>query len=67
MKIFSDFQGMGYNKYMCQHSYTYTGPGLCRYCGLDTHDPDWNKINKGYSEYREKVGFFFNNNVWWTI
>jgi len=67
MKIFSDFQGMGYNKYMCQHSYTYTGPGLCRYCGLDTHDPDWNKINKGYSKYREKVGFFFNNNVWWTI
>ena len=67
MKIFSDFQGMGYNKYMCQHVYKYTGPGLCGYCGLETNDPNWDNINKGYSEYREKVGFFYNTNLWWTI
>ena len=65
MKIFSDLAG--YNRNMCQHVYTYTGPGLCRYCGLDTHDPGWDVINKGYSNYREKVGFFFNNNTWWSI
>jgi hypothetical protein len=52
---------------MCQHVYKYTGPGLCGYCGLETNDPNWDNINKGYSEYREKVGFFFNNNTWWTI
>jgi len=56
-----------YNIIMCQHVYKYTGPGLCQYCGLDTHDHDWAKQNKLYAEYREKVGFFFNNNTWWSI
>jgi hypothetical protein len=56
-----------YNDIMCQHVYKYTGPGLCGYCGLDTHDHDWAKQNKLYAEYREKVGFFFNNNTWWSI
>jgi hypothetical protein len=65
MKIFSDLAG--YNRSMCKHVYEYQGPGLCGYCGLDTNDPNWDKINKGYAEYREKVGFFFNNNTWWTI
>jgi hypothetical protein len=67
MKIFSDFQGMRYNKYMCQHVYKYTGPGLCGYCGLDTNDTDWVKQNKLYSEYKEKVGYFYNLTVWWSI
>lgn len=65
MKIFSDLAG--YNRNMCKHVYEYQGPGLCGYCGLDTHDPNWDNINKVYTEYREKVGFFFNNNTWWTI
>jgi hypothetical protein len=65
MKIFSDLAG--YNRNMCQHVYKYTGPGLCGYCGLDTNDPNWDNINKGYSEYRKKVGFFYNTNLWWTI
>ena len=65
MKIFSDLAG--YNRNMCKHVYEYQGPGLCGYCGLDTHDPNWDNINKGYAKYREKVGFFFNNNTWWTI
>ena len=52
---------------MCQHIYRYVGHGLCGYCGLTTHDPDWDTINAGYAAYREKVGFFFNNNTWWTI
>ena len=56
-----------YNGFMCQHVYEYTGPGLCGYCGLKTNDPNWDNINKGYSEYREKVGFFYNTNLWWTI
>ena len=65
MKIFSDLAG--YNRNMCQHVYRYVGYGLCGYCGLTTHDPDWDTINAGYAAYREKVGFFFNNNTWWTI
>lgn len=65
MKIFSDLAG--YNRNMCQHVYKYQGPGLCGYCGLETHDPNWNKINKAYAEYKEKVGFFFTNTVWWSI
>ncbi len=52
---------------MCKHVYEYVSPGLCGYCGLESHDPNWNEINRIYSEYREKVGFFFNNNTWWTI
>jgi hypothetical protein len=57
----------GYNINMCQHVYRYVGPGPCPYCGLDTHDPDWDKINKLYSEYREKMGFFYNTTTWWSI
>ena len=56
-----------YNRTMCQHVYKYVGSGLCRYCGLTTHDPDWDTINAEYAAYRKKVGFFFNNNTWWTI
>jgi hypothetical protein len=67
MKIFSDFQGMGYNKYMCQHVYEYRGPGLCGYCGLNTNDPNWDTVNKRYAEYKGKVGFFYNTNTWWSI
>ena len=67
MKIFSDFRGMGYNKYMCQHVYKYTSPGLCGHCGLITNDPDWVKINLEYSQYKEKVGYFHNTNTWWSI
>jgi hypothetical protein len=67
MKIFSDFQGIRYNKYMCQHSYKYTGPGLCGYCGLSTNDPDWSQVNKKYFEYKEKVGYFYNTTTWWSI
>jgi len=64
-KIFSDLAG--YNKMMCQHVYKYTGPGLCGSCGLITHDTDWVKVNKIYAEYKEKVGFFYNTNTWWSI
>ena len=65
IKIFSDLAG--YNKTMCQHVYKYTNPGLCGYCGLTTHDPDWNKVNLLYSQYKEKVGYFHNTNTWWSI
>ena len=65
MKIFSDLAG--YNRNMCQHVYKYTGPGLCGYCGLETHDPDWVKQNKLYSDYKEKVGYFYNLTKWWSI
>jgi hypothetical protein len=54
-------------KTMCQHVYRYTNPGLCGYCGLSTNDPDWNQVNKGYFEYKEKVGYFYNTNTWWSI
>jgi len=67
MKFFSDFQGMGYNKYMCKHVYKYIGPGLCGYCGLKTNDPDWAKVNKLYTEHKEKVGYFYNTATWWSI
>ena len=56
-----------YNDIMCQHVYKYIGPGLCGYCGLDTHDPDWTKQNKLYAEYKEKVGYFYNSTTWWSI
>ena len=52
---------------MCEHVYRYIGPGLCGYCGLDTHDPDWTKQNKLYAEYKEKVGYFHNVVDWWSI
>ena len=65
IKIFSDLAG--YNRNMCQHVYKYTGSGLCGYCGLDTHDPDWVKQNKLYSDYKEKVGLFYNLTKWWSI
>ena len=61
---YSDFC---YNGFMCEHVYKYTNPGPCGSCGFNTHDPNWTKVNKIYAEYREKVGFFFNNNTWWTI
>ena len=67
MKFFSDFQGMGYNKYMCQHVYKYIGPRLCGYCGLETNDSDWVKINKLYAKHKEKVGYFYNTATWWSI
>ena len=53
MKIFSDLAG--YNRNMCQHVYRYVGYGLCGYCGLTTHDPDWDTINAGYAAYRERL------------
>jgi hypothetical protein len=56
-----------YNIIMCEHVYRYIGPGLCGYCGLDTHDPDWTKQNKLYAEYKEKVGYFHNVVDWWSI
>jgi hypothetical protein len=65
MKIFSDLAG--YNRNMCEHVYKYTNPGPCGYCGFNTHDPDWNKINKLYAEYKKDKGFFFNNTTWWSI
>lgn len=52
---------------LCEHVYRYQGPGVCGCCGLETHDHDWEKVNKIYAEYKEKVGFFFNNNSWWSI
>jgi|LakMenE01Jun11ns_1017448.scaffolds.fasta_scaffold6955786_1 hypothetical protein len=65
MKNFSDLAG--YNRIMCKHVYEYTGPGPCGYCGFDTHDPNWNQVNKLYSEYKEKLGYFYNTNTWWSI
>jgi hypothetical protein len=65
MKIFSDLAG--YNKVMCKHVYEYMGPGPCGYCGLNTHDPDWSKRNEIYRQYKEKVGYFYNTNQWWSI
>ena len=52
---------------LCKHVYQYQGIGPCGYCGLDTHDPNWIKINEGYKKYKEKVGYFYNTNKWWSI
>ena len=52
---------------MCKHVYTYVSPGLCGYCGLETHDLNWKTINAEYSAYKEKVGFFYNTSQWWSI
>ena len=65
IKFFSDLAG--YNRNMCQHVYTYTVPGLCGYCGLDTHDPNWTNLNTLYAQYKEKVGYFYNLTKWWSI
>ena len=63
-KIFSDF---GYNESMCEHVYRDFGLGPCPKCGLDTHVTDWVKQNQLMREYKEKVGFFYNTNQWWSI
>lgn len=52
---------------MCKHVYEYIGPGLCGYCGLETNDPNWDKINKLYTQYKEKMGYFYNVQKWWSI
>ena len=51
----------------CSHVYQYTSPGPCGKCGYITHDPNWDKVNKLYAEYKEKVGYFYNTNQWWSI
>jgi hypothetical protein len=67
MKNFSDFRGIGYNKKMCEHVYNNLGPGPCGKCGLATHDINWAQQNKKHEEYREKVGYFYNVDGWWSI
>ena len=51
----------------CSHVFQFANPGPCGKCGYITHDPDWNKVNKLYAEYKEKVGFFYNTSQWWSI
>lgn len=56
-----------YNRIMCEHVYKNLGIGLCPKCGLDTHSTDWVKQNQLMREYKEKVGYFYNTNQWWSI
>lgn len=52
---------------MCEHVYKNFGLGPCPKCGLPTHDINWEEQNKMYWAYKEKVGYFYNVNTWWSI
>lgn len=52
---------------MCEHVYNNLGPGPCGRCGFETHDINWAQQNKRHEEYREKVGYFYNVDGWWSI
>lgn len=30
---------------MCEHVYKNLGPGICKICGLESHNVDWEKQN----------------------
>lgn len=52
---------------MCEHVYKDLGIGLCPKCGLDTHSINWVEQNRAMKEYKEKVGYFYNVQSWWSI
>jgi hypothetical protein len=52
---------------MCEHVYRDLGLGPCPKCGLETHAIDWVKQNQLMREYKEKVGYFYNVQGWWSI
>lgn len=67
MSLKKFFQILLYNGFMCEHVYKNFGLGPCPKCGLPTHDINWEEQNKMYWAYKEKVGYFYNVNTWWSI
>lgn len=61
------FQILRYNKIMCEHVYKDLGLGPCPKCGLETHSINWGKEIEMMKTYKEKVGYFYNVQGWWSI
>jgi hypothetical protein len=51
----------------CNHVYEYSNPGPCGICGYLTNDINWKEERRLHEEHKEKVGYFYNTNSWWSI
>lgn len=51
----------------CKHVYEYVNAPICPYCGKDTHEPDFDKINKQNKQWLKDNPEAWREVGWWSI
>ena len=51
----------------CKHIYEYVNAKICPFCGRDTHEPDWQKINAENQQWLKDNPEAWRSVGWWSI
>ena len=51
----------------CKHVYEYVNAEVCPFCGRDTHEPDWQKINAENQQWLKDNPEAWRSVGWWSI
>lgn len=51
----------------CRHVYEYVNAPICPECGKDTHEPNWEEINKAGKKWLKDNPDAWRQVGWWSI
>ena len=51
----------------CKHIYEYVNAPICPYCGRDTHEPNFEAINKAHKQWLKDNPDAWRSVGWWSI
>ena len=51
----------------CRHVYEYVNAPICPDCGKDTHEPNWEQINKANKKWLKDNPDAWKQIGWWSI